>query len=51
MFALIAAIVILLAALGVGLGSVNLLYLGLAFWALHFAFGIGLPFPTYGRRD
>lgn len=48
MFALIAAIVWFLAAFGVHLGSVSLLYLGLAFFALQFAWGVALPLP--GRR-
>jgi len=48
MFALIAAILIGLHAFGVSLGDVNIFYLGLAFWALHFAFGIGIPYP---RRE
>jgi len=47
MLALIAAILIALAALDVDLGDINLLYLGLAFWAAHFAFGI--PWPRRGR--
>lgn len=45
MFALIAAIIWILAAFGLHLGSLNLLLLGLAFLALHFAFTIGLPVP------
>jgi hypothetical protein len=45
MFALIAAIILFLAAFGVTVGSVNLLYLALAFWALHFAWGFALPTP------
>lgn len=49
MFALIASIFIFLAAFGVELGTVNLLYVGLGFWALHFAFGIALPVPTVRR--
>ena len=36
MFALIAFVVFLLGLLGAHLGSLNLLYLGLAFLALHF---------------
>lgn len=49
MFALVAAIIWVLAAFGVGLGSVNMLMLGLAFLALHFAWSIGLPLPA--RRE
>lgn len=49
MFALVAAIIFFLAAFGVHLGSVNLLMLGLAFLALHFAWAIGLPLPA--RRE
>lgn len=51
MFALIAAIIWFLAAFGVHVGSVNLLLLGLAFLALHFAFSIGLPVPEAWRRQ
>lgn len=43
MFALIAAVIWILAAFGLHLGSVNLLLLGLAFLALQFAFGTALP--------
>ncbi len=43
MFALIAAIIFVLAAFNVKLGTLNLLYLALAFWALHHAFTIVLP--------
>ncbi len=48
MFALIAAIIFVLAAFNVKLGSLNLLYFGLAFWALHHAFTIVLP--VWGAR-
>lgn len=48
MFALIAAIIWFLAAFHVGLGTVDMLLLGLAFLGLHFAVEIGLPVP--GRR-
>lgn len=51
MFALIAAIIWLLAAFRVGLGSIDMLLLGLAFLALHFAFGVGLPVPATWRRQ
>jgi hypothetical protein len=37
MFAVIAAVLIFLAAVGVSADAVNLFYLGLAFLALHFA--------------
>jgi len=49
MFALIAAIVWLLAALHVGLGSIDMMFLGLFFFALHFAFSIGIPMPAFRR--
>lgn len=45
MFALIAAIIWFLAAFGVGLGSINMTLFGLAFLALHFAFGVVIPMP------
>jgi len=47
MFALIAAIIFFLAAFGVQLGSINMLMLALAFWALHFAWGF---YPWSYRR-
>lgn len=47
MFALIAAIIWFLAAFGVHVGGVSLLLLGLAFLALHFAFGWVLPTPWH----
>lgn len=47
MFALIAAIIWFLAAFGLHLGSLNLLVFGLAFLALHFAFGPLLPMPWH----
>jgi len=47
MLALIAAILIALYAFGVDLDDINLFYLGLAFWAAHFAFGI--PWPRRWR--
>jgi hypothetical protein len=43
MLALIAAILLGLYAFDVNPDWVNLLYLGLAFWAAHFAFAIGIP--------
>jgi len=45
MFALIAAIIWFLAAFGLHLGGLNLPLFGLAFFALHFAFTVGLPVP------
>jgi hypothetical protein len=51
MFALVAAIIWFLAAFGVGLGSVNMLVLGLAFLGLHFAFGVALPMPSTWHRQ
>jgi hypothetical protein len=47
MLALVAAVLLGLRAFGVGEGDPDLLYLGLAFWAAHFAVGIGLP---WGRK-
>lgn len=49
MFALIAAVIFALAAFGVLGGSVNWLLLGLAFWALHFAFS-WTPWTAYRRQ-
>jgi hypothetical protein len=43
MLALIAAILLLLVALGVETDAIDLFMLALAFWAAHFAFAIGLP--------
>lgn len=37
MFALVAAIILVFVAFGFHLAEVNLFYLALAFWALHFA--------------
>jgi hypothetical protein len=48
MLALAAAILIFLYALGVNTDEINLLYLGLAFWAAHFAFALALPWPRRG---
>jgi hypothetical protein len=48
MLALIAAALLLLAAFGIDFGKVDLLLLGLAFWAAHFAVGIALPWPRRG---
>lgn len=45
MLALIAAALLLLAAFGVDLGKVDIFLLALAFWAAHFAFAIGVPWP------
>lgn len=39
MFALVAFVLFLLAAFGVAAGSVDLVLVALAFWALHFAYG------------
>jgi hypothetical protein len=47
MLALIAAILLALYAFDVNPDTPNLLYLGLAFWAAHFAFG--LPWPRRWR--
>ena len=45
MFALIAALLFLLALLSVDIGSVNLVTAGLLFVALHLCFAIPLGFP------
>jgi hypothetical protein len=51
MFALVAAILFFLRALGVDSDSVDLMILGFAFWALHF-FWNPLPMGTvFVRRD
>lgn len=42
MFAVLAALVWLLAAFHVGLGSVDMLFLGLCFLALHLALGVSV---------
>lgn len=49
-FALIAAIVFFLAAFGVHLGSINLLLLGLAFLALHFATAWAVSWGSWRRQ-
>jgi hypothetical protein len=49
-FALIAAIIWFLAAFHVGLGTVDMLLLGLAFLGLHFAFGTVIAMPTLRRE-
>lgn len=46
MFALLAALVFFLAAVHVGLGSLDMLMLGLTLLALHFAFGVGVPYVS-----
>jgi hypothetical protein len=51
MFALVAAIIWFLAAFGVGLGPINMLLFGLAFLALHLAFGWGLPVAAPWNRQ
>jgi len=51
MFALVAAIIWFLAAFGVGLGPINMLLFGLAFLALQFAFGWGLPVSAPWNRQ
>jgi hypothetical protein len=43
--ALVAAILLLLVSLDVKVARVDLFVLGLAFWAAHFAFTIGIPRP------
>lgn len=50
MFALIAAIILFLAAFGVKIGTINLLYLALAFLSLHFAFGWVINVATWRRN-
>lgn len=49
MFALLAAIIWLLAAFHVALGSVDMMFLGLALLALHFALSIAMPVPATWR--
>lgn len=49
MLALIGAFLFVLVAFGVSSETVALVYLGLAFWAAHFAFPIVLW--SYKRRD
>ena len=49
-FALIAAIIFFLAAFGVHVGGISLLYLGLAFLALHFCFAWA-PWTAWTRRS
>jgi hypothetical protein len=49
MFALVAVILFLLAAFGVGFHSVNIVDLGLAALALHLLVGLW-PFESFGRR-
>lgn len=51
MFALVAAIIWFLAAFGVHLAAINMLLLGLAFLALQFAFGWGLPVTAPWHRN
>jgi len=52
MFALVAAIIWFLAAFGVGLGPINMTLFGLAFLALHFAFGWGFSIaPPWSRHQ
>lgn len=54
MFALIAAIIFFLHGFSIldNSAEVNWLVVGLAFWALHFAFGWGLPVTTpWDRRN
>lgn len=50
MFALIAALIWFLAAFHVGLGTIDMLLLGLGFLALHFAFGPVITMPTLRRE-
>jgi hypothetical protein len=47
MLAIIAGICFLLAAFGVETGALNLVWLGLAFLAFHFAY----PWAPWGSRD
>lgn len=49
MFAVLSALVFLLALLKVQLGDVNLVTLGLFLLALHFVVPVSVPWP--GRRD
>lgn len=52
MLALVAAIILLLTAVGAldSTADINYLYLGLAFWAAHFAFSSSLPPWPWERR-
>jgi len=50
MFAVAAAIVFFLMAIGVKLGSLNLLYLALTFLCLHLAWTIALPVINLRRN-
>jgi hypothetical protein len=47
MFALVAAVILLLHGVGVldNSGDANWLVLGLSVWALHFAFSLAVPWP------
>lgn len=47
MFALVAAVILLLHGVGVldNTGDVNWLVIGLSAWALHFAFSLAVAFP------
>lgn len=51
MLALIAAIIWFLGAFHIGLGSTDMLLLGLGFLGLHLALGIGLPVPPTWHRQ
>lgn len=50
MFALIAAILWFLVAIGIDAGALSLVWLGAAFLALHFATDWALPLPGSWRR-
>lgn len=51
MFAIAAAVFFFLAAFGVSLGSLNLVWFGLGLLAIHFGYEIGLPVGVARRRD
>jgi hypothetical protein len=51
LFALIAAILFVYAAFGGTVGTLNVIYLAVAFFFLHFAWEIVLPVGGYRRGD
>lgn len=51
MFAIAAAVFFFLAAFGVSLGSLNLVWFGLGLLALHFGYEIALPAVRTYHRD
>lgn len=51
MFAIAAAVVFFLMSINVSLGSLQLVWLALAFLCLHLAFGTVIHLPTFSRRN